>query len=102
MIEYTILVNEDNPLPEVFEAEDIIDLYSIPNRSFLLPFWTHREVFLNRIAAEAANQMFAAAEKEHIEDFLILSGLRSREEQTELYTPRNHSPFDRKRLADGH
>lgn len=85
MIEYTILVNEDNPLPEVFEAEDIIDLYSIPNRSFFLPFWTHRDVLLNRIAAEAANRFFAAAEKEHIDNFLILSGLRSREEQTDLY-----------------
>ena len=85
MIEYTILVNEDNPLPETFKAEDIIDLYSIPNRSFVLPLSNHLVVLLNHTAAEAANRMFAAAEKEDIEDYLIFSGLRSREEQTLLY-----------------
>ena len=49
-----MLVNESHPLPEDYIPEDLISLYSLKNRSFLMrpvPY------LLNREAAKALNDM---------------------------------------------
>jgi D-alanyl-D-alanine carboxypeptidase len=76
-----ILVNNEHPLPEGFVAKDLIDMMQETPRHFFL----FRSIMLNRECFEAANHMFAKAEKDGLNDFIISSGFRTRKEQEDAY-----------------
>lgn len=77
-----LLVNADNPLPEDYRPENLVDLYKQSNRHFLL---MRSDIKLSKHVFEAMNAMFAAAQQDGVSGFYITSGYRTREEQRELY-----------------
>lgn len=77
-----LLVNPENPLPEDYYPEDIIDLYERKDRHFELAI---ANIWIAEIAFQAMDEMFAAAEADGVNDFIITSGYRSREEQRAIY-----------------
>ena len=76
-----LLVNASNPLPAEYKAENLVCLYE-QKRSFLL---AKSDLYLTEEAFEAANAMFAAAEKEGLNGFIVTSAYRSREDQERIY-----------------
>ena len=76
-----MLVNASHPLPENFVPEDLVCLYDMP-RSFAL---ARSDIYLERRAYEAAEKMFAAAEKAGVTGFIVTSGYRTRERQAQIY-----------------
>ena len=73
MTDPTILVNESHPIPLGWEPDDLVDLWKIRLRHFhLFP----RQTRLSACAAEAANALFEQAEREGLDDFMVLSASR--------------------------
>lgn len=76
-----LLVNADNPLPADYSPGPLIRLYD-QKRHFLI---ARDDLYLSPEAFEAANRMFAAAEAEGLNGFIITSAYRSREDQQKIY-----------------
>ncbi|MBR5338072.1 MAG: D-alanyl-D-alanine carboxypeptidase family protein [Lachnospiraceae bacterium] len=81
MDKYLILVNESHPLGDDYIPEDLVDVMKMPPRHF----YVFRSIQLDRQCFEAANRMFAQAEKDGLDAFILISGYRTRDYQTELY-----------------
>lgn len=68
-----MLVNASHPLPLEWEPDDLVDLWQVQPRHYhLYP----RSTRLSACAAEAANELFALAEKQGFDDFMVLSAYR--------------------------
>jgi D-alanyl-D-alanine carboxypeptidase len=76
------LVNEAHPLPADYKAENLVSLYSLTDRSFILP---PAKMMLNSDAAQALNDMCRAAEEEGSFECMIVSAFRTRAQQEEKY-----------------
>ena len=76
-----LLVNEENPLPADYVPDDLVNLYTM-RHSFRL---ASSEIYLTREAYEPMQAMFAAAEAENVNGFIVTSGYRSYEKQAEIY-----------------
>lgn len=76
-----LLVNDANPLPADYVPDELVNLYEM-RHSFQL---ANTSIELTRVAYEAAQEMFAAAEAENVNGFIITSGYRSYERQEEIY-----------------
>ena len=76
-----LLVNEANPLPADYVPDELVNLYTM-RHSFRL---ANTGIELTRVAYEAAQEMFAAAEAENVNGFIITSGYRSYARQEEIY-----------------
>lgn len=76
-----LLVNEANPLPDDYEPVELVNLYE-QKRHFLL---ASSDIYLDRVAFEAANAMFLQAENEDMNGFILTSGYRTSEKQAELF-----------------
>lgn len=76
-----ILVNSDNPLPDDFQPEELVNLYA-NKHSFRL---ARSDLFLERVAYEAANSLFKAAENDNMNGYTFTSCYRTREKQQEVY-----------------
>ena len=76
-----LLVNEANPLPADYEPEELVNLYN-QRHSFRL---ASSDIYLTYQTYEAAQRMFAAAEAENVNGFIITSGYRSYARQVEIY-----------------
>ena len=76
-----LLVNEKNLLSPDYVPEDLVNLYEM-RHSFRL---SGSEIYLSREAYEPMQQMFAAAEAENVNGFIVTSGYRSYERQAEIY-----------------
>lgn len=76
-----LLVNAYNPLPGDFVPEELVDLYG-EERSFQL---ASSDIRLERETFEAANRMFAQAEQDGVDGFILTSGYRTEDEQRALY-----------------
>ena len=76
-----LLVNDSHRLPADYVPEGLVNLYQ--NRhSFRL---ASSDIYLTRETYEAAERMFHAAEEQNVNGFIITSGYRSYERQTEVY-----------------
>lgn len=76
-----LLVNEKHRLKEDYQPEGLVNLYT--NRhSFRL---ASSDIYLTRECYEAAQRMFAAAEAEDMNGFIITSGYRDYRRQAEIY-----------------
>ena len=82
MTDTLILVNAENPLPHDWVPDDLVDLWEQQPRHFLLP---RRREYLARPAFEAANALFAEAEKAGFNYLELLSCYRDAERQAALY-----------------
>ena len=76
-----LLVNADNRLPADYVPEGLVNLYE-QRHSFRL---ASSDIYLTRETYEAAQKMFAAAEAENMNGFIITSGYRSYERQGEIF-----------------
>ena len=76
-----LLVNDENRLPADYVPEGLVNLYE-QRHSFRL---ASSDIYLTRETYEAAQKMFAAAEAENMNGFIITSGYRSYERQGEIY-----------------
>ena len=76
-----LLVNEEHPLSRDYEPEGLVNLFT-QRHSFRL---ASSEIYLTRETYTAAQEMFAAAEAEDVNGFIITSGYRSWERQEEIY-----------------
>ena len=76
-----LLVNASSPLPDGYEADELIDLYG-EKRSFQL---ASSDIRLSREAFEAANKMFRQAKRDGVDGFILTSGYRTEDEQRALY-----------------
>ena len=81
MDKYLILVNESHPLGDDYIPEDLVDVMKMPPRHF----YVFRSIQLDRQCFEAANRMFAQAEKDGLDAFILMSGYRTRDYQAGLY-----------------
>ena len=80
--EPTMLVNASHPLPLEWEPDDLVDLWQVQPRHYhLYP----RSTRLSACAAEAANELFALAEKQGFDDFMVLSAYRDSDCQADLF-----------------
>ena len=80
--ECTMLVNASHPLPLEWKPDDLVDLWKVQPRHYhLYP----RPTMLSACAAEAANELFAFAEKQGFDDFMVLSAYRDSVYQAELF-----------------
>lgn len=76
-----LLVNEENPLSADYVPEGLVNLYEV-RHSFRL---ANANIYLAREAYEPMQEMFAAAEAENVNGFIVTSGYRSYERQKEVY-----------------
>ena len=76
-----LLINADHPLPDDYSPGTLVRLYD-QKRHFLI---ARDDLYLSPEAFEAANRMFAAAEAEGLNGFIITSAYRSREDQQKIY-----------------
>ena len=76
-----LLVNSTHTLDADYVPDDLVDLY-VNRHSFRL---ASSEIYLTRECYTAAQQMFAAAEADNVNGFIITSGYRSYERQKEIY-----------------
>lgn len=82
MNEATMLVNESHPLPLDWEPDDLVDLWKVQPRHYLL---YPRQTRLSACAADAANVLFEQAEREGFDDFMVLSAFRDSDYQAGLF-----------------
>lgn len=76
-----LLVNEENLLAADYTPEGLVNLYE-QRHSFRL---ASSEIYLTRETYEAMERMFSAAEAENVNGFIVTSGYRTYERQTEIY-----------------
>lgn len=76
-----LLVNLDNPLPEGYKPEKLVDLYEY-KRNYKL---ANTGIYMEKIAFEAMNEMFKAANADGITGFMITSGYRTQKQQNKIY-----------------
>lgn len=77
-----LLVNPENPLPDDYRPENLVNLYDQKNKHFQL---ARADIKICETVFEAMNAMFAAAQQDGIKGFIITSGYRSHEEQKEVF-----------------
>ena len=77
-----ILVNEAHPLPLDWVPDDLVDLWKVQPRHYLLPA---RQTRLAAPAADAANALFELAERDGFGDFMVLSAYRDSDYQAGLF-----------------
>lgn len=82
MNEPTVLVNESHPLPLDWQPDDLVDLWKVQPRHYLL---YPRQTRLSKPAADAANELFEQAEREGFDDFMVLSAFRDSDYQAGLF-----------------
>lgn len=76
-----LLVNEDHQLPADYVPEGLVNLYE-QRHSFRL---ASSEIYLTRETYEAMERMFAAAEADNVNGFIITSGYRDYQRQAEVF-----------------
>ena len=76
-----LLVNDAHGLPDGYVPGELVNLYE-QKRHFRL---AASDIYLERTTFEAANRMFAQAEEEGMNGFIITSGYRSAEKQAAVY-----------------
>ena len=76
-----LLVNEANQLPADYVPEGLVNLYE-QRHSFRL---ANSEIYLTRETYAAMEQMFAAAEADNVNGFIITSGYRDYQRQAEVF-----------------
>ena len=76
-----LLINSMHGLPDGYVPGELVNLYE-QRRYFRL---AASDIYLERATFEAANRMFAQAEREGINGFIITSGYRSAEKQAAVY-----------------
>ena len=77
-----LLVNADNPLPENYTPESLVKLYDQKGRHFQL---ATADIEVCKTVFDAMDTMFAAAQKDGVDGFIITSGYRSYEKQAEVF-----------------
>jgi D-alanyl-D-alanine carboxypeptidase len=77
-----LLVNAANPLPNNFYPENLVSLYGRGDQHFQL---AASDIEVCEIVFESMDAMFAAAERDGVDGFIITSGYRTQEEQRTLY-----------------
>lgn len=76
-----LLVNDKNTLAADYQPEGLVNLYE-QRHSFRL---ANTDIYLTRETYEAMERMFAQAEAENVNGFIITSGYRSYERQKEIF-----------------
>ena len=76
-----LLVNEENPLSADYVPAALVNLYE-QRHSFLL---ARSDIYVTRETYEAMEEMFAAAEADGVNGFIVTSGYRDYERQAEIY-----------------
>ena len=76
-----LLVNEDNPLSADYVPEALVNLYE-ERHSFRL---ARSDIYVTRETYEAMEKMFAAAEDDNVNGFIVTSGYRDYQRQTEIF-----------------
>lgn len=76
-----LLVNDANRLDENYVPEGLVNLYQ-QRHSFRL---ASSEIYLTRECYEAMEQMFAAAEADDMNGFIVTSGYRDYQRQAEIF-----------------
>lgn len=76
-----LLVNDKNRLPADYQPEGLVNLYE-QRHSFRL---ANTDIYLTRDTYEAMERMFAQAEAENVNGFIITSGYRDYERQKEIF-----------------
>lgn len=76
-----LLVNDANRLDENYVPEGLVNLYE-QRHSFRL---ASSDIYLTRECYEAMERMFAAAEADNMNGFIVTSGYRNYERQAEIY-----------------
>lgn len=76
-----LLVNESHPLAANYVPDDLVNLYE-QRHSFRL---NATDIYLTRETYAAAEEMFAAAEAENMNGFIITSGYRDYNAQAQVY-----------------
>ena len=79
--EEILLVNFEHPLPDGYQPKELVCLYE-QRHSFQL---ASTDIYLEKEVYEAMERLFAAAEKEGVNGFIVTSGYRSEEKQREIY-----------------
>ena len=76
-----LLVNSEHRLSEDYVPEGLVNLYE-QRLSFRL---ASSEIYLTRETYEAMERMFAAAEADNVNGFIVTSGYRDYQRQAEIY-----------------
>ena len=76
-----LLVNSEHRLSEDYVPEGLVNLYE-QRHSFRL---ASSEIYLTRETYEAMERMFAAAEADNVNGFIVTSGYRDYQRQAEIY-----------------
>ena len=76
-----LLVNDTHRLPADYVPEGLVNLYE-QRHSFRL---ANSQIYLTYETYEAMQRMFAAAEAENVNGFIVTSGYRDYARQTEIY-----------------
>ena len=76
-----LLVNEDNPLSADYVPEALVNLYE-ERHSFRL---ARSDIYVTRETYEAMEKMFAAAEDDNVNGFIVTSGYRDYQRQKEIF-----------------
>jgi D-alanyl-D-alanine carboxypeptidase len=77
-----LLVNATHPLPEDYRPGDLVNLYDQKGRHFQL---ARADIEVCAPVFAAMDEMFAAAREDGVDGFIVSSGYRSREKQTEVF-----------------
>lgn len=90
--ENLLLVNATHPLPLDWEPDNLVDLWKVQPRHYhLYP----RQARLAADAADAANALFERAEREGLDDFMLLSTFRTSSYQAGLFMKNPHGSVAR-------
>lgn len=76
-----LLVNFETPLPDGYQPSELVCLYE-QRHSFRL---ASADIYLEKEVYEAMERLFAAAEQDDVNGFIVTSGYRSFEKQQEIY-----------------
>jgi D-alanyl-D-alanine carboxypeptidase len=77
-----LLVNAANPLPSDYYPENLVNLYEQEGKHFQLAKY---DIEVCETVFEAMGALFAAAQQDGVDGFIITSGYRTRDEQRELF-----------------
>lgn len=100
MTDFTLLVNELNPLPDAWRPEDMVSLYDLEARSFYLPLSPPRDLRLVRQAAYAANGLLAAADRAGFTSAIVTDAWHSRDMQARLLAEGAGHPAEKPGCCD--